>query len=113
MADILEFKPRHQLQEELIRHRREELSLIAADTAQELVKEVMPYLIKVYGSYGIRFNDNDRWYKHFSAIQLLLYIHTCDQVGFEHPMIDYLDEVAEEIDAMLKTAKSLAPDPDK
>ena len=113
MAEILEFKSKKDLMDEAVRRRRNDLEAVAADTATQLVKEVMPHLIETYGSYGIRFNDHPRYYKHFTAIQLLLYIHTCEQVGFEHPMIDYLDEIAEEMDGMIKTARALAPDPDK
>lgn len=110
MADILEFKTRRQLQAQKLREKMAECDEIAAATASDIVKEAMPDLIEVYNSYGLRFDDTERNFRHFSAIQLLLYIHTCSQVGFDHPMIDYLDEVSEEMEEMVEICKDIIKD---
>lgn len=106
MADIIDINARLKQKKPL--KRRWDDPELAAESASELVRFVMPHLIETYAEYGLRFTEDDRYYKHFTAIHLLLYVHTCEQMGYEHPMIDFLDEVSLEVEALIEAAKGFS-----
>lgn len=108
MADVFTFETREQIAYRKLAEKVAKNQEVSVGVATELTKMAMEDLLKLYAEYGIKYDQNSHAWRQFSAIQILLYIHTCEQCGYEHPMIDYLNEVAEEVDEMINLARDLS-----
>lgn len=75
---------------------------LSIDTAKGIMKDIMPPMLQTLAEYGIYFAQDERYIKHIEAVQILLFVHICLQQGYEHPLLEELDDIGESMHLVKK-----------